>query len=113
MEKTAGCFEVRIIVHKQAWKLFLKQYPNLDIEDMTSVRRAIICGRKPNVTVYVESYIYFPAGNALGYGLSFVAFRQRPDRRRKKAGKHRKSASTQVCGRRPRLRWIGYPSHLP
>jgi len=31
-----------IIDHRQAWKLFLRRYPNLDIEDMPAIRKAIM-----------------------------------------------------------------------
>jgi 5-methylcytosine-specific restriction endonuclease McrBC GTP-binding regulatory subunit McrB len=37
----------------------------------------ILHNDEDDATVHAESYIYFPAGNALGYGLSFVALLQR------------------------------------
>ncbi|MHC1760587.1 MAG: hypothetical protein AB9917_13985 [Negativicutes bacterium] len=37
-----GVSKYAIIDHRQAWKLFVEQYPNLDIENMPIIRKAIM-----------------------------------------------------------------------
>lgn len=41
-KKLQGVSNFAIVDHRQAWKLFLQRYPNLDIEDMQTIRRAIM-----------------------------------------------------------------------
>ncbi len=41
-KKLQGVSNFAIVDHRQAWKLFLQKYPDLDIEDMQTIKRAIM-----------------------------------------------------------------------